>query len=132
MTGIGQVEHGLASYCTEGRFQWSFVQPVYSRSNQMQDYPPEGLVDSNARNIAAYERLLGERSPEGRMLPYNYAISQIAYEMGHRWSAFVSAKVNGEVIPLGPTHWARGRRSVVVSASSGSTAGLLRRAVVGR
>jgi hypothetical protein len=33
--------------------------------------------------------------------------------MGHRWSAFVSAKVNGETIPLGPTHWARGLHAPV-------------------
>lgn len=113
VTGIGQVEHALASYCSEGRLQWSFIQPVYSRSNQMQEYPPEGFVDSNPHNIGAYERQLGERAPEGRMLPYNYAISQIAHEMGHRWSAFVGAKVNGEVIPLGPTHWARGLQAPV-------------------
>jgi hypothetical protein len=35
-------------------------------------------------------------------------MSQIGHEMGHRWAAFVSAKVNGEPIPLGPVHWARG------------------------
>jgi hypothetical protein len=40
-------------------------------------------------------------------------MSQIAHEMGHRWSAFVSAKVNGETIPLGPTHWARGLHAPV-------------------
>jgi hypothetical protein len=28
--------------------------------------------------------------------------------MGHRWSAFVSAKIGDETIPLGPTHWATG------------------------
>ena len=33
--------------------------------------------------------------------------------MGHRWSAFVSAKVNGETIQLGPTHWARGLQAPV-------------------
>src|SRR5580693_10442540 len=34
--------------------------------------------------------------------------------MGHRWSAFVSAKVNGETIQLGPTHWAKGLQAPVV------------------
>ena len=29
------------------------------------------------------------------------------------WSAFVAAKVNGERIPLGPTHWARGLHAPV-------------------
>jgi hypothetical protein len=33
--------------------------------------------------------------------------------MGHRWSAFVSAKVNGETIPLGPVHWAQGLQAQV-------------------
>jgi hypothetical protein len=33
--------------------------------------------------------------------------------MGHRWSAFVSAKVNGETIVLGPVHWAQGLEAPV-------------------
>lgn len=33
--------------------------------------------------------------------------------MGHRWSAFVSAKVNGEIIDLVPTHWAMGLQARV-------------------
>jgi len=28
--------------------------------------------------------------------------------MGHRWAAFVAAKVNGETIPVGPVHCAGG------------------------
>jgi len=40
-------------------------------------------------------------------------MSQIGHEMGHRWSAFVSAKVTGETIPLGPVHWARGLQAPV-------------------
>jgi hypothetical protein len=47
------------------------------------------------------------------MLPYNYAMSQLGHEMGHRWAAFVFAKVNGETIPLGPVHWARGLQAPV-------------------
>lgn len=105
--GIASPQRSLESYCTAGRFQWQFVQPVYVGSNQMQMYPPNGLVDTNVRNIATYARQLA-RHPDGKMRRYNYGISQIAHEMGHRWSAFVSARVNGETIPLGPTHWARG------------------------
>lgn len=129
VTGIGQTQRGLESYCSQGRFQWGFIQPVYVGSNQMQERPPEGLTDANPRNLASYQRQLGERSPDGKMLPYNYAMSQIGHEMGHRWSAFVSAKVNGEVIALGPTHWARGlqapvafpyQRPVEASAMGGS------------
>jgi hypothetical protein len=108
VTGIGAAERSVASYCSNGRFQWQFVQPVYIGSNQGQIRPPDDVTDTNIRNIAAYRRQIGERTPDGRLLPYGYAMSQIAHEMGHRWSAFASARVNGEVIPLGPTHWARG------------------------
>jgi hypothetical protein len=108
VTGIGAPQRSVASYCSEGRFQWQFVQPVYVGSNQMQMYPPDGVTDTSPRNIATYTGQLARRAPDARMRPYNYGISQIAHEMGHRWSAFVSARVNGEVIPLGPTHWARG------------------------
>ena len=98
----------LESYCTAGRFQWQFIQPVYAGSNQMQERPPDGLTDTSPRNIIMYAHQIGERTPDRRLLPYNYGISQIAHEMGHRWSAFVSAKIGTETIPLGPTHWARG------------------------
>jgi len=108
VTGIGAEQRGLESYCSQGRFQWQFIQPVYVGSNQMQERPPEGLTDNNTHNVAAYTHQVGERSPDGKIPPYDYALSQIGHEMGHRWAAFVSAKVNGETIPLGPTHWARG------------------------
>jgi len=29
VTGIGQTQRGLEAYCSAGRFQWGFVQPVY-------------------------------------------------------------------------------------------------------
>jgi hypothetical protein len=113
VTGIGQVERGLETYCSQGRFQWQFIQPVYVGSNQMQERAPAGVTSTNIHDVTAYDKQLGERSPDGRMLPYNYAMSQIGHEMGHRWSAFVKAKVNGEVIVLGPTHWARGLQAPV-------------------
>ncbi len=113
VTGIGATQRGLESYCTAGRFQWQFVQPVYVGSNQMQQQPPEGQTSRTDRDIAFYTRQLGERTPDGKMPPYNYGLSQIAHEMGHRWSAFVSAKVGSETIPLGPTHWARGLHAPV-------------------
>ena len=108
VTGIGAAQRGVASYCSEGRFQWQFVQPVYAGSNQMQIRLPDGVTDTNVRNIATYDRQISRRTPDGKLMPYAYGISQIAHELGHRWSAFVSARVNGELIPLGPTHWARG------------------------
>ena len=108
VTGIGATQSGLGSYCTQGRFQWQFIQPVYSGSNQMQERPPQDAPVGTDHDITFYQQQLAEPSEDGRMPPYMYAISQIAHEMGHRWAAFVSAKVGSETIPLGPTHWARG------------------------
>ena len=129
VTGIGAEQRNLAGYCSQGRFQWQFIQPVYVGANQMDEYPPDGIVDSNTHNVMAYARQLAERTSNGKIPPYDYAISQIAHEMGHRWAAFVSAKVNGDTIRLGPTHWARGlqapvafpyQRPVEASAMGGS------------
>jgi hypothetical protein len=113
VTGIGAQQRGLESYCSQGRFQWQFIQPVYSGSNQMQPRPPEGHSNDNNHNVGFYDRQLGERSSDGHMTTYNYAMSQIGHEMGHRWAAFVSAKVGNETIQLGPTHWARGLQAPV-------------------
>jgi hypothetical protein len=113
VTGIGATQNGLASYCTQGRFQWQFIQPVYSGSNQMQERPPQNAPVGTDHDITFYQQQLAEPSQDGKMPPYMYAISQIAHEMGHRWAAFVSANVAGETIPLGPTHWARGLQARV-------------------
>jgi hypothetical protein len=113
VTGIGATQRNLASFCTQGRFQWQYIQPVYVGSNQMQEYPPEGLQETNTHNVAAYTQQLAERTFNGKIPPYDYAMSQIGHEMGHRWSAFVSAKVGSESVQLGPTHWARGLQAPV-------------------
>jgi hypothetical protein len=113
VTGIGSNQGNLASYCSQGRFQWQYVQPVYVGANQMQEYPPDGLTDSSGRTVVGYTRQLAERTSTGKVPPYNYAISQIAHEMGHRWAAFASARVGGDTIQLGPTHWARGLQAPV-------------------
>jgi hypothetical protein len=107
VTGIGAAQHDLENYCTKGKFQWEYVQPVYVNSNQMQERPPENAPVGRDHDITFYSHQLEERSPDHQLLPYNYAMSQIGHEMGHRWAAFVSAKVMGETIPLGPVHWAR-------------------------
>lgn len=111
--GTGENQHDLQSYCTEGRFQWEYVQPVYVGSNQMQERPPDGAPVGGDHDITFYAHQLSESSPDRTILPYNYAMSQIGHEMGHRWSAFVSAKVNGETLQLGPVHWARGLQAPV-------------------
>jgi hypothetical protein len=109
LKGIGAAQAGLAGYCTQGRFQWEFIQPVYVGANQAQKYPPEGLTDTNIHNVVTYTRQIAERSHDGKLLPYDYAMAQIGHEMGHRWAAFVSAKVGSETIHLGDgTHWVAG------------------------
>jgi len=113
VTGIGAKQGNLASYCTQGRFQWQYIQPVYVGANQMREYPPEELKDPDTHDIAAYTHQLAERTFNGRIPPWDYAMSQIGHEMGHRWAAFVSAKVGNETIPLGPVHWARGLQAQV-------------------
>jgi hypothetical protein len=113
VTGIHAEQENLAGFCTQGRFQWQFIQPVYVGANQMQQYPPDGFSDKNTRNIGAYVQQLAERTSNGKIPAYDYAMSQIGHEMGHRWSAFVSAKVGNETIELGPTHWATGLQAQV-------------------
>ena len=113
VTGIGAKQEGLGSYCTPGRFQWGFVQPVYVGSNQMQERPPADAPVGSDHDITFYQQQLAEISADGKMPPYMYAMSQVAHEMGHRWAAFVSAKVGDETIPLGPVHWATGLQAQV-------------------
>jgi hypothetical protein len=113
VTGIAANQRNLAGFCTQGRFQWQFIQPVYVGANQMHEYPPDDLKEPNTRDIIAYTHQLAERTANGKIPPYDYAMSQIGHEMGHRWSAFVSAKVGNETIVLGPTHWARGLQAPV-------------------
>jgi len=113
VTGIGETQAGLENYCSQGRFQWGYVQPVFAGSNQMQEWPPDGAPVGSDHDITFYAHLLGESTPDGKMLPYNYAMSQLGHEMGHRWGASASAKINGETVPLGPVHWTRGLHSPV-------------------
>ncbi|HLW81362.1 MAG TPA: hypothetical protein VKS20_04905 [Candidatus Acidoferrales bacterium] len=116
VTGIAatQTKEGLASYCTPGRFQWAFVQPVYAGAIQMQKYPPPDAPVGDEHDITFYEKQLAEISQNGQIPPYMYAISQIGHEMGHRWAAFVSARVGNETIRLGdPVHWQMGLQAIV-------------------
>ncbi|HUJ31216.1 MAG TPA: hypothetical protein VLY23_08050 [Candidatus Acidoferrum sp.] len=113
VTGIGATQQGLASYCTAGRFQWQYIQPVYAGSNQAQAQPPKDAPIGTDHDVTFYQKQIAEILQNGKMPPYMYAMSQIGHEMGHRWAAFVSAKVGNETIPLGPTHWARGLQAIV-------------------
>ena len=85
VSGIGTNTNGLENYCSKGQLQWMYVQPVSTSAVQIQ-----------------------ERSPDGRMTDYNYAMSQVGHELGHRWAADARAIVNGDTITLGPVHWAAG------------------------
>jgi hypothetical protein len=112
VTGIGQTQHdqtqqALESRCTKGRFQLGFAQPVFVGSNEVQEGPPEGAPVAGSHELAFFAHQLAEASPDGKPAPYNYAVGHLGHEVGHRWSAYVSAKVNGETISLGPwPHWA--------------------------
>jgi hypothetical protein len=119
ITGIGNTEHEqtqqvLESRCTRGRFQLGLARPVYVGSNEMQKGPPEGAPVGSIHDITFYSHQLAEGSPDGKAFPYNYAVGHLGHEVGHRWSAYASAKVNGESISLGPwPHWAPGLQARV-------------------
>ena len=95
VTGIGVEERRPEDYCSAGRFQWQFVQPVYVGAIQAQKESPPGVKPPRFGHLE-------------RMTDYNYAMSQVGHELEHRWSAFVDVLINGERIPLGPTHWNMG------------------------
>ena len=87
VTGIGSTTGGLDRYCSQGRLQWMFVEPVSTAAIQIQKDAPGGAVMNT---------------------DYNYAMSQIGHELAHRWLADADALVNGDRIRLGPVHWATG------------------------
>lgn len=119
VTGIGQTYHDqtpqvLESRCTQGRFQLGYAQPVYVGANEAQEGPPEGAPVGAIHDITFYSRQLAEGSPDGKAFPYNYAVGHLGHEVGHRWGAYVSARVNGETISLGPwPHWGPGLQTRV-------------------
>ncbi len=113
VTGIGERQHDLESYCSQGRFQWGYVQPVYVGSNQMQAWPPDDAPAGDVHDVTFYSHQLSESTSGKKMLPYNYAMSQLGHEMGHRWGASASAKINDETVLLGPVHWTRGLQAPV-------------------
>jgi hypothetical protein len=119
VTGIGDTRHDqskqvLESRGTQGTFQLGFLQPVYAGANEMREKPPEGAPVGSIHDITFYSRQLAAASPDGKPLPYNYAVAHLGHEVGHRWSAYVFAKVRGERIPLGTwPHWDRGLQAPV-------------------
>ncbi|HSR43057.1 MAG TPA: hypothetical protein VLL48_12810, partial [Longimicrobiales bacterium] len=85
VSGIGSETSDLEAFCSDGRLQFMYFLPVSTSAVQFD-----------------------ERSPDGRMTDYDYAMSQIGHELGHRWAANADALVDGERISLGQTHWAAG------------------------
>jgi hypothetical protein len=119
VTGIGDTKHAqtkpiLASRCTGGRFQLGFAQPIFVGANEMQESPPDAAPVGNPKNIAFYTRQLAQATPDGKPRPYNYAVGHLGHEIGHRWSAYAAARVNGQTISLGAwPHWDPGLQARV-------------------
>jgi hypothetical protein len=111
VTGIGDTRHAqtkpiLESRCTGGPFQLGFAQPIFVGANEMQESPPDDAPAGNPKNIAFYTRPLAQATPDAKPAPYNYAVGHLGHEIGHRWSAYATARVNGQRISLGAwPHW---------------------------
>jgi hypothetical protein len=95
VSGLGPRMDGglrLQDYCSQGRLEVTWYQPVWI-----------GSVQAQAQH------------PDGRYGGYNMAVAQISHELAHRWSTRTRAIVNGETIELrgphdpwgmsGATHW---------------------------
>jgi hypothetical protein len=119
VTGIGDSQHEqtpavLRSRCTAGRFQLGFEEPVYVGANEAQSGPPEGAPQDNNSTIAFYSHQLADASANHKPLPYNYAVGHLGHEIGHRWSAYVAAKIDGKTVSLGTwPHWGPGLETQV-------------------
>jgi len=119
VSGIGDTLHDqsapvLASRCTGGRFQQGYFGPVFAGTPEAQSGPPPGAPADSSRTIAFHARQLAQAAPGGKPAPYNYAVGHLGHEFGHRWSAYVTARVNGRTIRLGPwPHWAPGLQTRV-------------------
>lgn len=113
VSGIGDTMHDqsaaiLKSRCTRGRFQQGYLGPVYGGAPEAERAPPAGATADTNRKIGFYAGQLGAAAT------YNYAVGHLGHEFGHRWGAYVTAKVNGKIIRLGPwPHWASGLQAPV-------------------
>jgi hypothetical protein len=119
VTGIGNTKHAqtkpiLESRCTGGRFQLGLAQPIFVGANEMQENPPDNAPVGNPKNISFHTRPLAQATPDGKPRPYNYAVGHLAHEVGHRWSAYAAARVNGQMVSLGAwPHWDPGLQTRV-------------------
>jgi hypothetical protein len=119
VTGIGDTRHAqtkpiFESRCTGARFQLGLAQPIFVGANEMQESPPDNAPAGNPKTIAFYTRPLAQATPDGKPRPYNYAVGHLGHEIGHRWSAYAAARVNGQMISLGAwPHWDPGLQARV-------------------
>jgi hypothetical protein len=119
VTGIGDTKQAqtkpiLDSRCTGGRFQLGFAQPIFVGANEMQEGPPDKAPAGNPRHIAFYTRALAQATPDGKPRSFNLAVGHLGHEIGHRWSAYVTARVNGQTVSLGAwPHWDSGLHAPV-------------------
>ncbi|HEX7051148.1 MAG TPA: hypothetical protein VF188_13150, partial [Longimicrobiales bacterium] len=88
-----------ARYCSDGRLQATYIQPVPISANQAMREPPD-------EDMLAPPGDPTSRKPGAG--PYDFAMTQMSHELGHRWAAFASAIVGNDTIRLGPTHWRLG------------------------
>jgi hypothetical protein len=80
--------------------------PVFAGANEAEAQPPPNAPADGKQEIGSWFSELAAASSNGRSAPYNYAVGHLGHEFGHRWGAYVTAKVNGETIRLGPwPHW---------------------------
>ena len=111
VTGIGDTRQAqtkpiLDSRCTGGRFQLGLAQPIFVGANEMQEGPPDTATAEKPSHMAFHTRRLALATPDGKPRPYNYAVGHLGHEIGHRWSAYAAARVNGQTISLGAwPHW---------------------------
>ena len=112
--GIGPTDpEDPVSFCSAGRLQLTYQQPIFVGANEMQLQPPENALRGSPQDITFYRSELEAASPDGKLRPYDYAMTHLGHEWSHRWGAYVSAKVKGKTIPLGPIHWLKGLRAPV-------------------
>lgn len=109
-------------FCSDGRLQATYIQPVYIGSNQGRQQPPHDSLSGPPSSAPATSRIAGAG-------PFDLQMTQMSHELGHRWMAFAEAVVGDDTLALGTTHWQLGlhapaafpyRRDVEASTMGGA------------
>lgn len=102
VTGYGRAGgDSPAEFCSGGRLQATYIQPVYIGSNQGLPAPPQDSLIVPASSAPATSRLAGAGA-------FDFQMTQMSHELGHRWMAFAEAVVDDDTLALGTTHWQLG------------------------